>query len=399
MAQAAAGDGAGSLARRMARVRPSAIMELIKTIAGGDYISFASGLPDPELFPVETLRELADAVLREDGRAALQYGAAEGYGPLRELVAEMLRGRGLHATPDHVLITSGSQQGLDLAARALLDEGACVVLENPSYLAAIQVFESSGAEYAPVPLDAHGMCVEVARKQLAEGPALLYTLPAYQNPTGLTLSLERRRELAEAAAGAGVAVLEDDAYHDLRYEGEALPPVCALARNPRALYAGTLSKSVAPGLRVGFLWGAPPLIARLAQLKQITDLHTGSFTQRLAYRYCAHGHLQPGIARFCRAYATRRDLLLAALAEHLSGVATWTRPSGGMFLWVTLPEQLDAGELLPRALEAGVAYVPGGAFHPVGGGENTLRLNFVSAPPERIPEGVKRLAAVLRGAL
>lgn len=384
------------LARRMDRVAPSAIMELIKTTAAGDYISFASGLPDPALYPIETLRALTDEVLATDGRAALQYGPAEGYPPLREFVAELLRGRGLEATPEHVLITNGSQQALDLAARALLEPGDRVALDIPSYLAAIQAFDSYEATYAPIRMDSRGMDVAHLREALASPTRLLYLLPNFQNPTGITMSRERRQDVAECAAAREVPLLEDDAYHDLRYEGEALPPVCALAPNQGALYAGTFSKSIAPGLRVGYLWGRPELIARLGQLKQITDLHTGSLTQRVIYRYCEAGHLETGIARLRESYHARRDALLDALEREVGGLLTWTRPEGGMFVWAVLPEGRDAQVLLERALRRGVVFVPGASFHPDGGGRNTLRLNFVSATEERIREGIRILGEVLR---
>lgn len=386
-------------AQRMSRVTASAIMELLKLTGKGDYISFASGLPDPALYPVETLRELSDRVLREDGRAALQYGPAEGHPPLREWVAERLRTRGLRAEPENVLITSGSQQALDLAARLFLDPGDRVLLENPSYLAAVQIFDSLEATYEAVPIDAEGMRTEVAAERLVRGGIrLVFTLPNFQNPTGATMPRERREELARTCARAGVPVLEDDAYHDLRYEGEALPPVTGLAKNPLAIYTGTFSKTIAPGLRVGYLCAAAPVVERLAQLKQLTDLQSNSFTQRIALQYCLDGHLEPQIERLRDTYRARRDTLLAALEAELSGFCSWTRPQGGMFLFLTLPRGLNAAELLPRVLERGVVYVPGESFHPAGGGQNTLRLNFVSATEERIREGVRLLAGVIREA-
>jgi len=384
------------LASRMSRVTPSAIMELIKTTAAGDYISFASGLPDPTLYPVELLRELSNEVLATDGRAALQYGAAEGYGPLRELVAAMLCDRGLAATPDSVLITNGSQQALDLAARALLDPGDRVALERPSYLAAIQAFDSYGARYSPVPMDDEGIEPLGLLAAAQAGPKLIYTLPNFQNPTGITMSAKRRKDVAEIAAARDIALLEDDAYYDLRYEAHSLPPVCALAPNPGAIYTGTFSKSIAPGVRVGYLCADPDLVARLGQLKQITDLHTGSLTQRVVYQYCARGYLKPGIERFCASYRARRDVLLEALEREVAGLVTWTRPAGGMFVWATLPHGRSASLLLERAMARGVVFVPGTSFHPDGGGENTFRLNFVSATEDRIREGIGILGAVLR---
>jgi 2-aminoadipate transaminase len=371
-------------------------MELIKTTAAGEYISFASGLPDPSLYPVELLRELTDDVLTQDGRAALQYGPAEGFPPLREYVAELLRSRGLDATPEHVLITNGSQQGLDLAARALLDPGDRVLLESPSYLAAVQAFDSYEAEYVTVPMDDEGMVTSELPAALAQRPKLVYTLPNFQNPTGITMNGARRQRLAEAAAAAGTAVLEDDAYHDLRYEGEELPPVCALAENPGAIYTGTFSKTVAPGVRVGYLWAEPGLVTRLGQLKQITDLHTGSLTQRVIHRYCTEGHLEPGIRRFCEVYRRRRDALLESLEREATGLISWPRPGGGMFVWCCLPGGRSAAELLRRAMARGVVFVPGASFHAGGGGEHTFRLNFVSAGEERIRDGIRILGEVLR---
>jgi 2-aminoadipate transaminase len=387
------------LARRMARVRASPIMELLKRTAQGGMINFASGLPDPALFPSDALRTITERILVEDGRIALQYGPAEGHPPLREYVAAMLRSRGIPATPERVLITHGSQQALDLAARLLLDPGDLVILEKPSYLAAIQVFDSHEAEYTVVGMDAGGMDVAEAASRLRERPAkLVFTLPNFQNPTGISMSVERRRALAELCAERGVAVLEDDAYHDLRYEGEALPCVAALAENPLAVYTGTFSKTIAPGLRVGFLYAAEPLVERLAELKQLTDLHSGSLTQCIALAFCLDGHLEPQMELLRDAYRRRRDAMLEALEAELAGFATWTRPEGGMFVFLTLPPELDAGAALPCAMERGVAFVPGQSFHADGSGRNTLRLNFVSAGEEEIRRGVAVLAEVLREA-
>ena len=382
-------------AQRMGRVRSSTIMELIKTTAAGDVISFASGLPDPSVFPQETLRTIADDVITRDGRAALQYGAAEGYAPLRASVAEMLTRRGLEVTSDQVLITTGSQQALDIVARALLDPGDRVVIESPSYLAALQLFDSAEVNYQTIPMDADGMVVDGLAAAL-NGAKLLYTLPNFQNPTGLTLSANRRVELARRAVEARVAIVEDDAYHDLRYDGEGLPTVSSLEKNPWAIYTGSFSKVIAPGIRVGYLCGSPEMVERLVCLKQITDLHTGSLTQRIAYEYCARGYLEPGIERLRDVYRARRDVMLAALQEHCSRVVTWNRPQGGMFIFCTLPEERDASDLLQLALARGVVFVPGAGFHANGSGRNTFRLNFVSADEERIRSGISILGDTIR---
>ena len=387
-------------ARRMERVGPSAIMELLKTTAGGDYISFASGLPDPTLYPADLIRGIADLVLTADGRAALQYGPAEGHPPLREYVAEMLRTRGLtDATPEHILITNGSQQALDLTARALLDPGDGVLIESPSYLAAIQAFDSYDAHYHAVPMTETGADLDQAAEALAGGGIkLAFTLPTFQNPMGVTTDLETRQRLAELAAEHRVAVLEDDAYHDLRYEGDPLPPVTALAQNPWAIYTGTFSKTIAPGLRVGYLYAQPEVVTRLSQLKQITDLHTGSFTQRIALEFCRQGHLQPAVTRLRDTYRSRLAVMQTALEEHAGGWMRWTRPQGGMFIFAWLPEGMDAMALLPRVMDAGVVYVPGKSFFPVDTGANTLRLNFVSADENAITAGIATLCRVLREA-
>jgi 2-aminoadipate transaminase len=386
------------LARRMQRVAPSAIMEILKSLAGADVISFASGLPDPALYPTDALRAITEEILTTDGRAALQYGPAEGVPALREWVADRLRQRGLDVSAEGVLITHGSQQALDLAARAFLDPGDRVLLESPSYLAAIQTFDSYEAQYDTLPVDEEGLDPADLRQRLhgEKRPKLLFLLPNFQNPTGVTLSVERRQVVAEAAAEAGVPLLEDDAYHDLRYDGEPLPPVTALARNPWAIYTGTFSKTIVPGIRVGYAAGEPAVIARLAQLKQITDLHSSSLGQRIALRFCEQGRLDPQIACLRAAYRERRDAMLAALTAHMTGLATWTHPRGGMFLLLTLPPGIDTARLLPAAMEAGVAFIPGGTFFPRGGGDHTLRLNFVSATPAQIDTGIRLLAGVVR---
>ena len=386
-------------ARRMSRVTASAIMELLKKTAQGEYISFASGLPDPSLFPAEKIALITQEILASDSRAALQYGAADGYAPLKAWVAERLRQRGLtEATPEHILITHGSQQALDLTARLFLDEGSPVLIESPSYLAAIQTFDSYEATYLPVPVDSEGMCVEEAISAIKRTtPRLAFTLPNFQNPSGVTQSLERRQKLAEALAERQIPLLEDDAYHDLRHSGESLPSVTSLARNPYAVYTGTFSKIVAPGLRVGYLYAQPELVNRLTQLKQITDLHSNSLSQRIVYQFCERGWLNPQIEAQNRVYSSRRKALLAALAENLTGVAKWTEPEGGMFVLLSLPDSFNTKNLLVKAMERGVVYVPAESFYPNGGGESALRLNFVSATEEAIQRGIVVLTEVIHG--
>jgi 2-aminoadipate transaminase len=385
-------------AARMARVQPSPIMDLIRVMGTRQVINFASGLPDPAGFPIDRLRELSAEVLAEDWKGGLQYGEAEGYRPLREWVAADLTARRVPTTADQILITNGSQQGIDLIARALLNPGDVVLTEQPSYLAALQAFDAAEAVIRPLPMDEEGLDVEAAARALrAPGVKLLYVMPNHQNPSGRSLSAARRGPLLAAAAAAGVPVLADEAYLHLRYDpGE---PDLLAAADPAApvISVGTFSKTIAPGLRVAWAAGPAALIARLALLKQVTDLHTNSFSQRVVHRYLAAGEMPGQIARLRAAYREKRDAFLTALERSLAGRATWTRPAGGMFLLLRMSAGQSAQAVLPRALDAGVAFVPGRAFFPGGGGEEAMRLNFVSPPPDQIQGGVERLARAIAG--
>ena len=383
-------------AARMGRVQPSPIMDLIRVMSQRPVINFASGLPDPAGFPVKALKEAAEQILVEDWRAGLQYGEAEGYRPLRDWVAADLTSRGVPTETAQVLIVSGSQQGIDLVARAFLQPGDLVLTEEPSYLAALQVFASFEANVRPIRTDEGGLDPDAATAALREpGVKLLYTMPNHQNPSGTTLADDRRRILLKAAAGAGVPVLADEAYLHLRYDlGE---PALLAAADPGApiLTVGTFSKTIAPGLRVAWMAGPAPVVERLALLKQVTDLHSSSFTQRLVHRYVSAGHLPAQVAHLRSAYREKRDTFLGALEHRLQGRATWTRPAGGMFLLLRLSRGQSATTLLSNALDQGVAYVPGAPFFPAGGGEETMRLNFVSPPLADINDGVARLAKAI----
>ncbi len=389
-------DWEAAYAARLARVEPSPIMELIRVMGGRQVINFASGLPDPTGFPTDALRDGAAAVLTEDWRGALQYGEAEGYRPLREWVAADLCRRRVPTAPSQVLIVSGSQQGIDLVARSLLQPGDVVLTEDPSYLAALQVFASYEAVVRPVPTDGDGIDVTRAAAALCkEGVKLLYVMPSHQNPSGATLADARRRALLEAALATGVPVLADEAYLDLRYDpGEPAPLAAALPGAP-VISVGTFSKVIAPGLRVAWLAGPEAVVARLGLLKQVTDLHSNSLTQRLVYRYVTGGHLPAQVTRLRAAYREKRDAFLQALDRHLAGKATWTRTAGGMFVLLRLPDGRSAAALLPAALDHGVAFVPGAPFFAAGGGEETMRLNFVSPALDQIDDGVARLAKAI----
>lgn len=391
-------DSTASFARRIGTMRPSTIREILKVTAQPDIISFAGGLPAPELFPVDDVRAAADAVLAREGSQALQYGPSEGHAPLRAWIAEEMGARGVRARAEDVLVTNGSQQVLDLAGKLFLDAGDVVLTENPTYLAAIQAFQTFEPRFVPVPTDEHGLIPEAVPELVRRHrPKFLYTIPTFQNPTGLTLARERRARLARLASELGLFVLEDDPYGKLRYRGEEIPPVKHWDETGHVVYVSTFSKTIAPGLRLGWVVARPDLFSRMLILKQAADLHTSSFDQRVALAYLAGGKQPAHLERIRRAYGERFDILDAALRAALPAAYSWTKPDGGMFLWVTGPRDLDALDLLQRAIAQKVAFVPGRDFFPADGGRNHFRLNFSNSAPERLREGVRRLAALVRG--
>jgi len=398
-------------AQRTHGMSGSPIRELLKLIENPEIVSFAAGLPAPEAFPREQIEAAAHRVLAEQGHVALQYGATEGYRPLRELLVRHMARYGIEVGVDNVLVTTGSQQALDLVGKLLINPGDRVATEAPTYLGAIQAWSGYQAEYLTVPIDDDGLRVDLVEDVLRAAPKFLYVLPNFQNPGGVTLSEPRRRRLVELAAHYGTPIVEDDPYGQLRYEGTHLPPLvqvdaelhgCARAgRGFRGavLYLSTLSKTLAPGLRLGWVVAPEEVIARLAQMKQGVDLHTSTFAQMVAFETARGGFLDLHVRHIRSVYRERRDAMLAALARHFPPGVRWTRPQGGLFLWVTLPEEYDSGALLKEALAAKVAFIPGSAFHPGGGGKNTLRLNFSYCAPPVIEEGVRRLGRVLWSAL
>jgi len=374
-------------------VKASAIREILKVTERPDILSFAGGLPAPEAFPVADLARAHAEVFAREGAAALQYSTTEGFGPLRAWVAERMRRRGLTASAEQILITSGSQQGIDLVARVLLDPGDAVVVESPSYLAALQVFEAHDASFVTVGSDEHGMRVDQLERAIKRSkPRLVYLVPTFQNPKGTTLALERREQLARLSAEHGVAILEDDPYGELRYSGVDLPAVAALEARAPIIYLSTFSKTLAPGLRIGWAVAAPETIRALTVAKQACDLHTGTLVQRAASRLLESFDYDGHVARIRALYGERRDAMLDALGREFPAGTTWTRPDGGLFLWVGLPGAADCSRLLPEALRERVAFVPGAPFFARAPERNFLRLNFSNRPPELIAEGMKRLA-------
>lgn len=380
-------------------ITSSAIRDLLKVTEQPEIISFAGGLPSPDCFPREEIMAAAERVLVEKPLAALQYGPTEGYAPLRDFIASLMRGRGLAVPSEQVLTLNGSQQGLDTVGKLLIDPGALVLVEQPTYMGALQAFRPYQPRFAPLPMDEDGLVVEALENLLQQGekPRFLYLVSCFQNPTGITPSPERKRALLRVAAQYGLPIVEDDPYGELFYEGTRPPILAAMdiemhGELRHVLYLSTFSKLLAPGLRVG--WAALPqeLVAKFTHAKQGLDLHTGSLAQAVAYEACRDGLLDRHVPMIRATYHTRRDAMLAAIDTYMPKVVVSTRPKGGMFLWLTLPGHIDTSALLQRALEQNVAFVPGAAFHANGGGTHTMRLNFSHSAPERITEGVKRLA-------
>ena len=381
------------LAQRAERMNPSIIREILKITERPGVISLAGGLPSPDTFPIEAMREASERVLRDTPREALQYAASEGYGPLREWVAHELMGRGLKVDASQVLITTGSQQGLDLVGKILIDAGSTVAVESPTYLGALQAFAPYEPAFVSVPCDDDGPLPESLA--VAKGARFLYALPNFQNPSGRCMSELRRAALVESAIALKLPIVEDNPYGDLWFDA---PPPAPLASRWRdgVVYLGSFSKVLAPGLRLGYVVAPKPLCPKLLQAKQAADLHTPGFNQRVVHEVIRNGFLRDHVPTIRARYKAQRDAMRAALEQHMPAGCHWTVPSGGMFFWVELPEGVDAMTLLPRAVEHGMAFVPGSAFFANHPRPNTLRLSFVTVPPERIAQGIALLAQTLK---
>ncbi|MFF8813285.1 aminotransferase-like domain-containing protein [Streptomyces pactum] len=385
------------LAARATSVAGSPVRDILALTARPEVISFAGGLPAPELFDTKGMAAAFGAVLAESPRSALQYSTSEGDPGLRAAVAARLTGRGLPTEPDDLLVTTGSQQALALLASALLEPGDTVLVEVPTYLAALQCFRFAGARIVPVPSDDAGLNpVALEELVVAERPKLLYTIPTFQNPTGRTLPADRRRAVASVAERHGLWIVEDDPYGELRFDGESVPWLAGLPEAAdRTVLTGSLSKVMAPGLRLGWLRAPAELRRACVIAKQAADLHTPTVNQLAAARYLADADLEGHLERVRGAYRERRDALLAGLGEALPAGSRWNRPEGGMFVWVSLPAGHDAAELLWEAVAHNVAYVPGAPFFATDPDPATLRLSFVTHTPEEIAEGLRRLARAL----
>jgi len=391
---------AWQLARRSARMNPSIIREILKVTEQPGVLSMAGGLPSADTFPVQAIRDACDKVLRDTPREALQYAASEGFTPLREWVAEQLLGQGMRVTPDRVLITTGSQQGLDLAGKVLIDAGAPVAVETPAYLGALQAFTPYEPTFLSLEGDDDGPLPEAFRAlaQRAPDARFAYLVPNFQNPTGRVITRARREALVEAARAAGVPLLEDNPYGDLWFD-EAPPPALASWWPEGSIYLGSFSKVLTPGFRLGYIVAPAELMPKLLQAKQASDLHTPGFNQRVVHEVVRNGFLDQHVPTIRARYRAQRDAMDAALRRHMPAGTAWRAPHGGMFFWLRLGEGLHAMELLESAVAAGVAFVPGAAFYAQAPDPRTMRLSFVTLSPADIERGVTVLGQVLHEAL
>ena len=382
-------------ADRMSSVHKSFIREILKVTEDPSIISFAGGLPNPRFFPVSEVAEAAQKVLGECGYAALQYATTEGHPPLREYIAKRYAEKGLKVSPEEILITTGSQQGLDLAGKVFLNKGDRVIVERPTYLAAIQSFGMFEPQFLSVPLHHDGMDADALDRALSEHQVkLVYAVTNFQNPTGITYSSSKRREIADVLKDRNVALIDDNPYSDLRFMGEEVAPMKAFLGD-QAIMLGSFSKLVSPGFRLGWICAREEIMEKLIVAKQAADLHSSCFAQRVVHQYLVDNDINSHIEKIRAAYRRQRDTMVEAIEESFPAGVEHTRPEGGMFLWVTLPEGISSLELFGRAIKENVAFVPGQAFFANGGGENTMRLNFSNSDEERIVEGIARLGLAI----
>ncbi len=386
-------------AERMENLKASEIREILKLTQDPEIISFAGGLPAPELFPVREIEKVAAELIAQDGRKILQYATTEGHVPLRQKIAARMNDKFQTSVgADDILIISGSQQGLDFAGKIFLNEGDVVLCESPSYMGAINAFNAYSPRYIEVPTDEFGIVPEALEQILAATPKvkMIYAIPDFQNPTGRTWPMERRVHFMEIVSKYEIPVIEDNPYGELRYEGEILPSLLSMDKKGLVAFMGTFSKTFCPGLRVGWIAAAPQLLNAFITVKQSADLHTSPLNQQIIDRFMEQYDLDEHVKAINALYGKRRNLIIKTMEENFPDCVTFTRPEGGLFLWVTLPKHVNARDIFMKSIAKKVAFVPGGSFFPNGGNENTLRINYSNMPEEKIVEGIKRLAAVLQ---
>lgn len=377
-------------------MKASAIRELLKVIKSGEIMSMAGGMPNPKSFPIDMIKNITHHILDERGTEALQYGTTSGYIRLREALAERLKGKfNIDASPENIIITAGSQQGLFLIGRVFINRRDPIILGAPTYLAALTAFKQFNPTFVDVPLDEQGMDIqklELTLEDMGEPPKLLYTVPTFQNPTGVTLSLERRTRLLELASKYGFLIVEDGPYNELRYKGEDIDPLKSMDTNGRVLFLGTFSKVLAPGFRLGWIVANKEFIRKIEIAKQSVDLCTNVFSQHIACEYIESSRMDEQVEKIRGLYKKKRNIALEALETYMPEGVKWTTPQGGMFLWVTVPAYIDTKAIFEDARKNKVAYVPGESFYPNKPEKNTMRINYTYLDDEEIPKGIKRIA-------
>jgi len=384
------------------KMEGSAIREILKLVQNPEVISLAGGMPDPATFPVEDIKKITQKVLSKNSARALQYSSTEGLPELRKCILDHLAKDGNDGELENIIISSGSQQGLDLLGKVFLSPGDITIVELPSYLAALNAFHSYGGELVGIPMDDEGMQMDILEEKLTrlknEGKKVkfIYTISNFQNPAGVTMFLARRKKIIEIAQKFNVFIVEDNPYEKLRFEGEPIPSIYSLDNNGFVISLGTFSKILCPGLRLAWVLGNKDIIRKMTILKQATDLCTSILSQLIAYEYCKSGKLEENIKSNIQIYKEKRDVMLNALDKYFPQEVTWTKPQGGFFVVATLPEYIDTGEMFKEAIEENVAYVPGGPFFADGKGKNTMRLSFCYPSLEDINQGIKRLGEVIK---
>lgn len=384
--------------KRTELVKASEVRELLKLTDKKEIISFGGGLPAQETFPVEQMKEICNEILTECGAQSMQYAISEGHKGLREVIVKIMKGKGISAQAGDILVTTGSQQGLDLTAKVFLDEGDIILCESPTYLSAINAFKPFYPEFVEVDMDEEGLIPSELKKKLDENDKIkfLYTIPDYQNPTGRRMSLERRKQIVDLANQYDLVIIEDNPYSELCFDGKKLPPLKSFDTEGRVVYLSTFSKTVCPGYRVGWVCASGELLNKYILFKQGTDLHTNFFAQMQIARFYEKYNIEEHISRNAAIYKSRRDAMLDTIKKTFPKEIAYTRPEGGMFLWVTLPEPVNSKALLEKAMERGVAFVQGSAFYPNGGHENTMRLNFSGMQEDKIVKGITVLGTLLQ---
>jgi 2-aminoadipate transaminase len=383
-------------------MKRSEIRELLKVTRRPGIISFAGGFPDPQTFPVKDLEDISCQLLREKGAIALQYGPTEGEAPLREEIAKWMSGEKASIKPENILITAGSQQGLDIVSKVFLDPNDFIILELPTYIGGLQAFNAYRAKMIGVPPDDEGMRMDLLEKVLVKlakrnkKPKLIYVVPDFQNPSGTTMSLQRRKKLLQMAYQYGVPILEDSPYRDLRYAGKNVPAIYSLDTQNQVIVLGTFSKLLCPGLRIAWIMAPAEWMDRMVVAKQAMDLCSPTYTQLLVAEYLRRGLLSRQIEKIRKLYGRKLEVMLNALEQHMPKGVKWSKPKGGLFLWIKLPKKMSANDLFPQAIKNKVAYVVGSAFHCNGKGQNTMRINFSYASEQQIVEGIQRLAKMLK---